>query len=114
MSVLALCGLVASQLSAEDAQKPSETEQGEQEVFAWEAVASAEDASLVKPAPVGAVVPDDLMVYAGAAEGEKVSLRSQFADLNLLVVYRGGWCPFCTRQLSGLGPLARRYGPIGC
>ena len=77
----------------------------------WEAVDSAEDASVIKPAPVGAIVPEDLMVYG--ADGEKISLRSQLDTLNLLVVYRGGWCPFCTRQLSGLGALQKDLGNSG-
>ncbi|MCK8479804.1 peroxiredoxin-like family protein [Psychroserpens algicola] len=35
--------------------------------------------------------------------GETISLNSQISKMNtVLVFYRGGWCPFCNLQLSGL------------
>ena len=77
----------------------------------WEAVASAESAEAVQPAPVGAVVPEDLMV--NNVEGEAVSLRSHLTGPTVLVVYRGGWCPFCTQQLSGLGAIHKQLAESG-
>lgn len=37
-------------------------------------------------------------------EGEKVSLKNLISGSgrNLLIFYRGGWCPFCNKQLASI------------
>ena len=58
---------------------------------------SAQD---VTPLLNGAVVPN---VKVKTAEGDPVSLQGLFMQKPTVVVfYRGGWCPYCTRQLAGL------------
>lgn len=41
-------------------------------------------------------------------EGKKVTLRNLISgsERNLLIFYRGGWCPFCNKQLASI---ARDY-----
>ncbi|NQZ01837.1 MAG: AhpC/TSA family protein [Bdellovibrionales bacterium] len=57
---------------------------------------NAED---VKPVKAG-LVPD---VSIRDADGQTVQLRELASEQPLLlVVYRGGWCPYCNRQLAGL------------
>ncbi len=37
------------------------------------------------------------------AEGEPLSLHGLFMQKpTVVIMYRGGWCPYCTRQLAGL------------
>lgn len=55
----------------------------------------------VKPILVGDKIPDTQIV---TSEGNEVSTKKLFnKKQTVLVIYRGGWCPFCSRQLEGLG-----------
>lgn len=66
-------------------------------------VARAELASspeAIDPLLVGERIPD---VTLRDAQGSRVSLGEKLEEKpTLLIVYRGGWCPYCTRHLSGL------------
>lgn len=57
---------------------------------------SAED---VSPLLIGEKIPEtNLTTQSG-----KTTTKDLFKQKNtILVVYRGGWCPYCNRQLSGL------------
>ncbi len=58
------------------------------------------NAEAVTPARVGQMIPD---VAVHNAAGQRVSLRSLAAEKPMvLVFYRGGWCPFCTKHLEAL------------
>lgn len=58
---------------------------------------SAED---VTPLLNGATVPN---AKVQTVEGDPLSLQGLFMQKPTVVVfYRGGWCPYCTRQLAGL------------
>jgi peroxiredoxin len=60
----------------------------------------------VKPIGVGALVPDVPVV---TADGETKSLRGVTNGVKtVLVFYRGGWCPFCTRHMAELGKIKNR------
>ena len=50
---------------------------------------------------VGQAAPD---FTALDLEGKKVSLRNLISgsERNLLIFYRGGWCPFCNKQLASI------------
>lgn len=59
------------------------------------------DPEAAKGLAVGQALPS---VDLTSATGEKVSLQDVVRDKpTLLVFYRGGWCPFCTRHLADLG-----------
>ena len=61
------------------------------------------DPAEVRPLPVGRVAP---AVDLQAVDGSTRSLASVLDGKPALVVfYRGGWCPFCTLQLSSLRTL---------
>lgn len=47
-------------------------------------------------------------------KGEKVDLGSQLkGKKTVLVFYRGGWCPFCNRQLQGLRKIEKKLKKLG-
>eukprot|EP01031_Cornospumella_fuschlensis_P034356 gene34356-41587_t len=51
----------------------------------------------------GSVLPDVLVRLVGAeGSARKVSIRTNGSRPKLIVVYRGGFCPFCQGQLSTL------------
>lgn len=57
-------------------------------------------AEKVTPLAVGSKVPK---VNVKTIEGKTIDLpKLLFAQPTALIFYRGGWCPFCNRQLSGL------------
>ncbi|PPK99264.1 peroxiredoxin-like family protein [Parapedobacter indicus] len=54
----------------------------------------------ISPLLIGESIP---MISLKDAMGHPFSLTDQAADTpTILVFYRGGWCPFCTKQLAGL------------
>lgn len=58
------------------------------------------DPNEVNPVEVGTLVPD---AAVKTAEGKAIQLHSLTAGKpSVLVFYRGSWCPYCNRQLSGL------------
>lgn len=62
-----------------------------------------ESASKVKPLLVGSKIPNTTITTSNKGE---ISTDKLFAKKQtILVVYRGGWCPFCSRQLSGLSKI---------
>lgn len=62
--------------------------------------AIAPSASDVTPLLNGMKIPD---VTLKTADGAPVSLRAQVLEKPaVLLFYRGGWCPYCNRQLAGL------------
>ncbi|MFD0993598.1 redoxin domain-containing protein [Tenacibaculum geojense] len=57
----------------------------------------------LKSLPLGTKVPDtEIALFSG-----KNMSTDKLFDIKqtILVVYRGGWCPFCNRQLSGLAKI---------
>lgn len=54
----------------------------------------------ISPLLIGEPIPD---VQVQTIAGQSVSLRSEVAKKpTVLVFYRGGWCPFCNKQLADL------------
>ncbi len=73
-----------------------------------EVPSSAADA---KPIEAGNSVPD-VTVYT--AKGEAVSLRETLsAGPSVLIVYRGGWCPYCTAHLGALAQVHPKLAAMG-
>ena len=69
---------------------------------------SSED---VKPLKIGSKIPSSLVKLAKGGEVQTESLFNR--KQTILVVYRGGWCPFCNRQLSGLASIKDRLVDLG-
>ncbi len=62
--------------------------------------APAESADAIKPLPVGAAMPE---ARVKNAKGEELSLKQTTSGKpTILIFYRGGWCPFCTRHMAEL------------
>jgi len=61
-------------------------------------IASSPDA--ITPIDVGAVIPDATLTQL---DGNTVKLSELTAGTNsVLIFFRGGWCPYCTKHLAGL------------
>ena len=70
--------------------------------------ASAEQVSPLLP---GLTVPNSQVLDP---QGLALSTDSLFAKKpTVLVVYRGGWCPFCSRQLMGLQQITSKLEALG-
>jgi peroxiredoxin len=71
-----------------------------------------QDASSIKPLPVGSQMPAGCIVTN--LRGERVNLNAEIAKQpTVLIVYRGGWCPYCNAHLRDLQksePELRRLG----
>jgi len=68
-------------------------------------------AEKVTPLAVGSRVPK---VNVMTIEGKAVDLpKLLFAQPTVLIFYRGGWCPFCNRQMSGLQSIEGELKKLG-
>src|SRR5271167_1018052 len=66
----------------------------------------------VRPLPVGAQAP--LSVAVRLPDGTATTLGQVIAGTPTVVIfYRGGWCPFCTRHLAGLGTIVPELTAAG-
>lgn len=69
-------------------------------------------ASDISPLLIGEYIPDDIVLRD--VEGNEVNLKKEMKKKpTILVFYRGGWCPYCNRQLSGLGEVSDYLVSIG-
>jgi len=65
----------------------------------------------VTPLLNGQQIPD---VRLQNVQGDWVELQSLVAEKpTVILFYRGGWCPYCNRQLAGLKPLEKRFTELG-
>lgn len=61
----------------------------------------APSAEAARPLSVGTKAPDASVL---GADGKPVQLSAAIAGKpTILIFFRGGWCPFCSRQLAALG-----------
>ena len=57
----------------------------------------------VKPLEIGRTVPQ---VTVQTVDGEPVQLdKLTWGTPSVIIFYRGGWCPYCTRHLAALGTI---------
>ena len=64
-----------------------------------------------KPLLVGDKVPE---VTLRTAENKEADLRKLVSEQpTVLIFYRGGWCPFCTRHLQALGKIQKALRDAG-
>lgn len=69
------------------------------------------DPKAAKPLPVGSEVPK---VNLTNGANKSVSLKQVLnGKPTVLVFYRGGWCPFCTKQLADLGKNEQKLRDMG-
>jgi peroxiredoxin len=65
----------------------------------------------INPLMNGQFVPD---VIVQTAFGKDISLRALIESKpSLVIFYRGGWCPYCNRQLKGLLKVEQRIIDLG-
>ena len=68
--------------------------------FALDRTVIAEKAEDVTPLLIGSAAPN---VTVKTADGSPVSFKALYMQKPTVVIfYRGGWCPYCNRQLAGL------------
>ena len=68
-------------------------------------------AEQVSPLLPGLTVPNSQVLNP---QGNVISTDSLFAKKpTVLVVYRGGWCPFCSRQLMGIQQITSELEELG-
>ena len=71
----------------------------------------AESAEHVSPLLNGQFVPD---VIVQTEYGKDISLKSLIESKpSLVIFYRGGWCPYCNRQMKGLLEVEQRIIDLG-
>ncbi|MBT0586807.1 peroxiredoxin-like family protein [Alteromonas oceanisediminis] len=71
----------------------------------------AEQAVDIRPLLIGQFVPD---VTVKTTFGGDISLLSLIEKKPAIVIfYRGGWCPYCSRQLAGLVEVEQRIIDLG-
>lgn len=65
----------------------------------------------VCPLLIGETLPDVSLL---GNEGNSTKLYDELGKMpTVLVFYRGGWCPYCNRQLSGLGQIEKDILDLG-
>jgi peroxiredoxin len=75
------------------------------------APAIAESAAAARPLAVGATAPS---VVVKTPEGADFDLGAALAEKpTVLVFYRGGWCPYCNRQLAELAAFEPKFLALG-
>ena len=71
----------------------------------------ADDAQDVTPLLIGHKAPNTTLQ---TVEGDPVSLLAlTMQKPSVLIFYRGGWCPYCSRQLAGLKDIETQLDELG-
>ncbi|WP_158965744.1 peroxiredoxin-like family protein [Paraglaciecola sp. L3A3] len=79
--------------------------------FALDRTKIADSVQNVTPLLNGQVAPKATLLNV---EGDPVSLKALTMDKpTILVFYRGGWCPYCNRQLAGLKDIEGQLDKLG-
>jgi peroxiredoxin len=67
-------------------------------------------ADLASPLPVGSIIPEVALLDL---DGKSINTTQIFNKPTVMVVYRGGWCPYCNNQLAGLGLIEKDIISLG-
>ena len=71
----------------------------------------ADDAADVTPLLIGQTAPNSTLK---TVDGAPVSLKALTMEKpTVLIFYRGGWCPYCNRQLAGLKDIENQLDELG-
>lgn len=75
--------------------------------------ASAQDQMYdICPLKIGEKVPESVLITN--PDGDSIEFSSIIAEEKVIVVfYRGGWCPYCIRQLSALSQIKDEIDSLG-
>lgn len=99
MSLLGML-IILNQVNAQSQQKDGNMRQMEMDKIAMGQHVYPQKAEDISPLLVGENIP---MVMLMSQQGEVVDLNKMVAKKpTILIFYRGGWCPYCSKQLSGL------------
>lgn len=80
------------------------------QVIAATATNIAESAERVSPLLPGLTVPN---IELKDQYGKTVSLTERFKEkTTVLIVYRGGWCPYCSKQLAGVQKIEKKLANL--
>ncbi len=80
-------------------------------LFAIDRTAVAESPELVSPLMNGQFVPD---VILKTESGQPIRLHTIVESKpTVILFYRGGWCPYCNRQMAGLIEVEQRILDLG-
>ena len=81
------------------------------QVIAATATNIAESAEQVSPLLPGLAVPN---IELKDQYGKTVSLAERFKEkTTVLIVYRGGWCPYCSKQLANVQKIETELADLG-
>ncbi|MCF2918530.1 AhpC/TSA family protein [Pseudoalteromonas sp. Cn5-37] len=81
------------------------------QVIAATAANIAESAEQVSPLLPGLAVPN---IELKDQYGKTVSLAERFKEkTTVLIVYRGGWCPYCSKQLANVQKIEKELADLG-
>lgn len=81
------------------------------QVIAATATNIAESAEQVSPLLPGLAVPN---IELKDQYGKTVSLAERFKEkTTVLIVYRGGWCPYCSKQLANVQKIEKELADLG-
>ncbi len=70
-----------------------------------------EKAEDVHPVWIGEKIPEAKLIDG---DGNKITLSNQLKQApSVLIIYRGGWCPYCNRQLSNLYDIEEEVVKLG-
>lgn len=70
-----------------------------------------ESANDIRPLLIGSDLPESSL---STLEGEEVSIRELTKkNPTVIVFYRGGWCPYCNKQLAGLNDIQGQMDSLG-
>lgn len=79
--------------------------------FAFNTQAQIADApENVSPLLIGEKIPNTEL---SSVDGKKVETDKVFDKKTVLVVYRGGWCPYCNRQLADMQDIEKDILELG-
>lgn len=79
--------------------------------FALDRTKIANDAQDVTPLLIGQKAPNSTLQ---TVDGDPVSLLAlTMQKPTVLIFYRGGWCPYCSRQLAGLKDIESELDDLG-
>lgn len=70
----------------------------------------ADSAENISPSLIGEKIPTLILENSN---GEKVSTDKIFTKKTVLVIYRGGWCPYCNSQLSEMQEIENQIIELG-
>lgn len=72
---------------------------------------AAEKPTEVRPVVVGSQLPD---AKVHVSEDKELTLKEALGEgKQILIVYRGGWCPYCSRHFAALGQHKEELGERG-